>query len=293
MRGRFSPGHRGGSTLYRVLPLALVSLVMIAAIGFSVAISPTPLTSADCAARLPGGVWKSAEEEAISKIPGLTHLYPLNSRHGVCDTTGTVHGTIRGNVSFTLDEAVFDGASSIELPDRNEFSSTGTRGLSVAMVLIVDDWAAGSRNNEYVNFLGKGNSSAGHEWAFRYYVDGGTAPDRHRRESFYAFNRSGGLGAGSFCQSASDPHEGKQVLVGSVGGNASNGGRTRIWHNGLLCDTDALSSFGINPANTRAPVFLGTRGDNTGHLVGRLSYVAFFDHQLTEAEVRAFQAAVG
>jgi hypothetical protein len=49
-------------------------------------------------------------------------------------------------------------------------------------------------------------------------------------------------------------------------------------------DTDALSGYKIVPKNTSSNVCLGSRGDNTGFLVGRLRNVCFFNRQLTPAE---------
>jgi len=145
--------------------------------------------------------------------------------------------------------------------------------------------------NEYVHWMGKGKAGA-HEWTFRYYIDGGggEAPSRPRRTSFYHFNPAGGLGTGSFFQ---DPDAAgvERVVGGMVWGNSGNGGSTQMWKNGVVRDTDLLSSYSVNPVNTASPVFLGSRGDGTGFLVGRLRRVAFFNRKLTAAEMKSIYDA--
>lgn len=224
--------------------------------------------------------------EVITSIPGLTHYYPLNA--DAKDAVGDAHGIIRGNVKFDGTRAVFDGKSSIELPDRDDFSAAGTasKALTIIVFQTVDDWKRESPGNEYVHWMGKGKSGA-HEWTFRYYIDGGggEAPARPRRTSFYHFNPAGGLGAGSFFQ---DPDAAgvERVVGGMIWGNSSNGGSTQMWKNGVVRDTDALSGYSVNPKNTGTPVFLGSRGDGTGFLVGRLRRVAFFNRRLTADEMK-------
>ena len=231
-------------------------------------------------------------QDVILKIPGLTHYYPLNE--DAKDVVGGVDGIVHGNVKFDGTWARFDGASSIELPDRNEFSAAGTakKELSILAFQTVDDWTKRSANNEYVHWMGKGRSGA-HEWVFRYYIDGGVgeAPARKRRTSFYNFNPSGGLGTGSFFQDSGDGNGTERVICGVVWGNAGNSGKTQMWKNGQLRDTDLLSEYDVYPQNTRTPVFLGSRGDNTGFLVGRLRRVAFFNRRLTEAEIKSLYNA--
>lgn len=234
-------------------------------------------------------------QEVIRGIPGLTHYYPLDDVNQAKDVIGTAHGKVNGNVTFAPAGATFDGKSSIELPDHNDFSVAGVASKAITIVAFqtVTDWTKQSANNEYVHWMGKGRAGA-HEWTFRYYIDGGSgeAASRPRRTSFYHFNPAGGLGAGSYFQDP-DPAGTERVIGGMVWGNSSNGGSTQMWKNGAIRDTDLLSGYGVNPVNTNAPVFLGSRGDGTGFLVGRLRRVAFFNRRLTEAEMKSIYEARG
>jgi hypothetical protein len=60
---------------------------------------------------------------------------------------------------------------------------------------------------------------------------------------------------------------------------------------GVLRDTDALSGYSVVPKNTTTPVRIGSRGDNTGFLVGKIRRVAFFNRVLTPAETSRLAAA--
>jgi len=226
-------------------------------------------------------------QEVLFSIPGLTHYYPL--ANDAKDIVGGAHGTIHGNVRFDGKFAKFDGASSIELPDSNDFSIAGTasKALSIHVYQTVDDWTRVSHNNEYIHWAGKGRSGA-YEWTFRHYKDGGggEAPERKRRTSFYAFNTEGNLGAGSFFQDEGDGVGVERYIVAIGWGNAGNNGKIQMWKNAVKRDEDLMSSYDIYPEVTSSNVFLGTRGDNTGFLVGRLRRVAFFNRQLTADEIK-------
>jgi hypothetical protein len=95
--------------------------------------------------------------------------------------------------------------------------------------------------------------------------------------SFYHFNPAGGLGAGSYFQDSMQTTE--MVISGMV--NKTN---VAMWKDGVMRDTDALSGYSIVPKNTGSSVCLGSRGDSTGFLIGRLRNVCFFNRQLTAAE---------
>jgi hypothetical protein len=221
----------------------------------------------------------STFKELINGIPGLTHWYPLTDQYGVDDAgpkdlTGINHGA-----TFGANGATFNGKSYIELPDHDDFSAATTGSLTIVAMLTISSWK-GAGASEYVHWMGKGKSGA-HEWTFRHYVDGGSgeAPQRQGRVSFYHFNPAGGLGAGSYFQDTEGTTE--FVVTGVV--NRTNIG---IYKNGVPRDTDALSGYSIVPKNTGTAVCLGSRGDSTGFLVGRLRNVCFFNRQLSNAEIK-------
>jgi hypothetical protein len=221
----------------------------------------------------------STFREVITGIPGLTHWYPLTDTYGVNDEgpqdlNGVNHGAV-----FDDHGAVFNGKAYIQLPDHDDFSAATTGSLTIVSFLTISSWK-GAGASEYVHWMGKGKSGA-HEWTFRHYVDGGSgeASSRQGRVSFYHFNPAGGLGAGSYFQDSEETIE--RMVAGEVD-------RTNIYmyKNAVLRDTDALSGYKIVPKNTGTAVCLGSRGDGTGFLVGRLRNVAFFNRKLSTAELK-------
>jgi hypothetical protein len=72
---------------------------------------------------------------------------------------------------------------------------------------------------------------------------------------------------------------GKAVFNGKASINLS------LACNGAVKDKDALSGYSIKPQNTTTPLMLGTRGDNTGFLVGKIRRVAIYNRVLTATEL--------
>ncbi|NAZ85510.1 LamG domain-containing protein [Kineococcus indalonis] len=217
--------------------------------------------------------------DVLTSVPGLKHYYPLDSANQARDVVGGVHGTVHGSVAFGT-HARFDGKSYVEIPDHDDFSVATRGALTVVAFNTIDDWR-GAGASEYVHWMGKG-SAGSHEWVFRHYVQGGTgeASSRQYRTSFYHFNTSGGLGAGSYFQ---DPDAaGTERMVAGVVDTTT----ISMWKDAQLRDSDPLSGYSIKPGNGSAPVRLGTRDMTTGFLVGRLRRVAFFDRKLTQAELK-------
>jgi hypothetical protein len=226
----------------------------------------------------------STFKEVIAGIPGLTHYYPLTDAYGPNDAgpkglNGVNHGAV-----FDDHGAKFDGKSYIQLPDHDDFSAATTGQLTIIVMLTISNWK-GAGASEYIHWMGKGRSGA-HEYTFRHYVDGGSgeASSRQGRTSFYHFNPAGGLGAGSYFQDSEETVE--RVIGGMV--NRTN---IAIWKNGVARDTDALSGYSIVPKNTGTPVCIGSRGDSTGFLVGRIRNVVFFNRQLNATEMKTIYDA--
>lgn len=217
--------------------------------------------------------------QTLQSIPGLTHYYPLDSVSQANDVVGGLHGTNKG-ATFSSYGAKFNGAASIVLPDDASFSVATKGALSIVAFLTIADWH-GKGASEYIHWMGKGMPNA-HEWTFRHYVLGGTgeASARKGRASFYHFNADGGLGAGSFFQDTNCPTY-ERVITATC-----DLSKVSLAVNGLTRDTDPLSGYGIKPSNTTSPPMLGTRGDNTGFLIGTLRRVAFYDRVLTAAEIK-------
>ena len=265
--------RRRSTTLLVTLVAAMATASPMLAVGPATAVVPEAAAAAGA----------TTFTDVITKIPGLTHYYPLDAANQARDVVGTVNGVNHG-ATFGTNGATFDGKSYIELPDNDDFSASSTGAMTVVVFNTITNWK-GAGASEYVHWMGKGVAGA-QEWTFRHYVQGGTgeAASRQNRTSFYHFNPAGGLGAGSYFQ---DPDGSTERMVsGTV--DASN---VAMWKNGVLRDTDSLAGYSIKPANTTTPVRLGTRDMSTGYLVGRLRRVAFFDRKLSSTELQTLYAA--
>jgi len=200
---------------------------------------------------------------------------------------GKDNGTSVGNVSYAPGKfgqaAHFDGKSYVEIADQNYFSpSTFGQKMTTSFWFKPDTYTftgepAGP--GYYANFLGKSDWDKGHEWKFRLYSDGAfDGVSRARRLSFYAFNATGGLGAGSYMSNAC-PLGAWTHVVGVIDGLS-----TKLYVNGTLIDTDPLSGYNIIMSNTAAPLRLGT-ADKSSFLKGSLSNVMIYNRPLTATEV--------
>lgn len=239
-------------------------------------------SSDDVIVTVTGGTM-SPKEQALRAVPGLTHYYPLNSTYLAQDRVGTQHGTVTG-ATFDSDSANFDGNDSISLGDHNDFSVKPNNGLTIVVDVEIDNWNGVTANNEYLHWMGKGTGSGAtgqQEWAMRHYKDcavscSGEAPVRQGRTSFYVFPKEGGVAPGSYFQNG-EPTD-RHTFVGTVSLT------TITWYrDGVQVDQDSLGSTFLT--NGTAPAKLGTRGDNTGFLIGQLANVAFYNRVLTATEV--------
>jgi len=200
---------------------------------------------------------------------------------------GKDNGVSVGNVTYVAGKfgqaAHFDGKSYVEVADQNYFSpSTFGQKITTSFWFKPDTYTftgepAGP--GYYTNFLGKSDWGKGHEWKFRLYSDGAfDGVSRARRLSFYAFNTSGGLGAGSYMSNACPLNQWTHV-VGVI-----DGLNTKIYVNGNLIDTDPLSGYSIAMGNTTAPLRFGT-ADKSSYLQGALSNVMIYNRPLNATEV--------
>jgi hypothetical protein len=181
---------------------------------------------------------------------------------------------------------VFDGESGyVEIPDADIFSEPTTGELSVEAWIRPDSLDMPNRESSgYVHWMGKGVSGE-HEWVSRMYQEG-NSEDRENRISFYSFNLSGGLGAGSYFQD--DVTVGEWIhYVGTFDDT-----RTTIYKNGVERDSDLLSGYDIMPENGGAPVRIGTR-DRNSYFQGAIARVAFYSTLLSEGQAAAHFAAAG
>ncbi len=202
---------------------------------------------------------------------------------GMSGTSGTSGA---GGALTALVAPVFDGESGyVEIPDADIFSEPTTGELSVEAWIRPDSLDMPNRESSgYVHWMGKGVSGE-HEWVSRMYQQG-NSEDRENRISFYSFNLSGGLGAGSYFQD--DVTVGEWIhYVGTF-----DDIRTTIYKNGVERDSDLLSGYDITPENGDAPVRIGTR-DRNSYFQGAIARVAFYSTLLSESRAAAHLAAAG
>jgi hypothetical protein len=179
---------------------------------------------------------------------------------------------------------VFNGSTGyVEIPDADVFSESTTGALSVEAWMRPDSLTMpNAESSGYVHWMGKGTSGQ-HEWVARMYQQG-NSEDRANRISFYSFNLTGGLGAGSYFQDT--------VVVGQWIHYAGtfDDTRTYIYKNGVMRDSDLLSDYSIVPMNGTAPVRIGTR-DMNSFFQGSIARVAIYNVRLTEQQILAHHAA--
>ena len=181
----------------------------------------------------------------------------------------------------------FKGNNTINIIDRDELSPSTSGAFSVSF------WIKPSTFNfdgnvfdhvcecavhpvsKYSSFLGNNR-----EWYFRIYngsaVDGGT--NRPKRISFYVFNLTGSLGAGSYFQE--DLNESEWIHVIGV----MNGTHTFIYKNGILKDSDPISNYDITMGNGNAPIVLGGISQG-GYFLGYMDELRIFNRTLNSSEI--------
>lgn len=193
------------------------------------------------------------------------------------------------NVQYTAGKvgmaATFNGQNYLEIPDSDSLSpATYGERITIAFWMNPATFNFTGENEGYVNFLGKGVSGQ-HEWTFRVYnstaQDGGS---RAKRVSFYAFNLSGGLGAGSYFQD--DLATNEWIFVTGV----IDGANTHIYKNGVERDSDPLSGYSIQMGNGTAPVRVGTR-DGASYFQGSIDNVRIYNRALSTAEINQLYQA--
>jgi hypothetical protein len=189
-----------------------------------------------------------------------------------------------GSAAASDGAPVFDGTSGyVEIPDDNLFSEPTSGAITVEAWMRPDSTAMPrDESGGYVHWMGKGVSGQ-HEWVARMYQDG-NSEGRENRISFYSFNLTGGLGAGSYFQDTV-----------TVGGWIHYAGEfddvnTYIFKNGVLRDMDPLSGYSIEPGNGTAPVRIGTRDFNS-FFQGSVARVAIYSTRLPAAKLVAHYAA--
>ena len=184
--------------------------------------------------------------------------------------------------------SVFNGINQYFTMDDNDYLEIVRTGiLTIAAWFRPDtlqfDYNEGSG---YVHWMGKGMANA-QSWAARMYSYNNTE-GRFNRISGYAFNLTGGLGAGSYFQDTIIVGQWifYTLVINTINVSSSySTGYTKIYKNGIYRDQDALSGYGIIPQNGSAPMRIGTR-QLQSFFKGAIGKVAVFDYELTSTQIQ-------
>lgn len=250
----------------------------------------------------------SAYDRTVLGDKPLLYL-PLGSAEGMKDASGHHHDGVAHNapgaVPFLNGDLAtrFNGVDQyVEVQDKDSLSITASG------VMTMEAWVRPdvltfrheeSDEQPYVHWMGKCTNGQS-EYVARMYShdadwdDLGIDPPRPNRISGYAFNLSGGLGAGSYFQD--------NVAVGQwihyvfvINTNKRSDdyptGYTKIYKNGVLRDQDALADYDIDPGNGSAPFRIGS-ARLEGFFEGAIAKVALYKRELKPAQVlKHYQAA--
>ena len=228
--------------------------------------------------------------DCVSGVPeeGLVAYYPFDgdavSRGSVAGVDGEVYRATLATDRFGKSNSAyrFGGSDSayIEIPDNDIFSIATTGALTVSAWISPDSLDFERTDGGYVHWMGKGEPQA-HEWALRMY---NFRSERPNRISSYAFNLSGGLGAGSYVQ--------EEVVLGEwihiVARYDMESNTITIFKNGAQKDQDPLydDTYKVIPENGNAPVRIGTRS-LWSFFRGKIDDVRFYDRAVSDGEVLA------
>jgi Concanavalin A-like lectin/glucanases superfamily len=232
------------------------------------AATPASLTDYDqqVLADAPAGYWTSRAD-----VTGHGHR-------------GTFTGAPRTGVLPNGDSAPrYDGVGQyLTIPDAPDLSVTHTGALTLEAWLRPDTLQfPHGEGNGYVNWMGKGVPGQ-HEYVARMYSL--VNPEkRPNRISGFAFNSSGGSGAGSYFQDVT--RRGAWIhyalVINTVNrSSAYPTGYVKVFKNGVLRDQDALVDFGIVPRDGSAPLRVGTR-DLNSFFQGAVGKVALYTSELS------------
>lgn len=219
---------------------------------------------------------------------GLVAYYPFDgdavSRGSVSGVDGEVYRATLSTDRFGRSNSAYhfggNDSAYIEIPDSDIFSIATTGALTVSAWISPDSLDFEKTDGGYVHWMGKGEPQA-HEWALRMY---NFHSERPNRISSYAFNLSGGLGAGSYVQE--EVVSGEWIHIVARYDMESN--TITIFNNGEWKDQDSLhdDTYKVIPENGNAPVRIGTRS-LWSFFRGKIDDVRFYDRAISEEEVLA------
>lgn len=173
----------------------------------------------------------------------------------------------------------------LDVGDSDDFSVVTTGEITIDAWMRPSVLQFPSSQGDYVHWMGKGVNNQ-HEWVSRMYNLTNSA-QRPNRISGYAFNLTGGLGAGSYFEDKVTVGEWiHYTLVINTKATSTNypTGYTKIYKNGTIRDQDSLKDYAIIPKNGTAPMRIATR-DFASFFQGAIAKVAVYPRELTPAEI--------
>jgi len=204
-----------------------------------------------------------------------THTFDImGNNHGSLDSPTEDTGYISESFSYDgIDDVIVIG-------DRDSLSINTTDELSFSMWLSPATFNFTGTSNGYAEIIGKGETGESNvEYGWRLYNNTGEGGTRPKRMSFYVWNLTGGLGAGSYFQDELNENEWIHVVA------VVNETHIKLYKNGVLRDTDTLGGgYGIIPGNGDSTLQLGSRDDNY-FFNGSIDEVLIYSRSLTGAEV--------
>jgi hypothetical protein len=215
--------------------------------------------------------------------PSIPYDYSGHSLNGVYNNSPSATTTPNGDTV-----SVFNGINQYFTIDDNDYLEIVRTGI-----LTIEAWFRPDtlqfdyeEGSGYVWWMGKGETNQ-QSWAARMYSYNNTE-GRYNRISGYAFNLTGGLGAGSYFQD--NITVGEWILytltINTVNvSNIYSTGYTKIFKNGIERDQDSLLGYSVIPQNGTAPMRIGTRQLESffERAVGK---VAVFDYELNANQLQ-------
>ena len=236
------------------------------------------------------------DRQVLATDAPILYLPLYGTSSGLLDQTGHGHnGTamnapIRTTFLNSDGATAFDGSNQyVEVPDHDALS------VATTGILTIEAWMRPDAltfphylSTGYIHWMGKGNNIGGgsgqNEYMSRMYNQTTTdTPPRPNRISGYAFNLSGGLGAGSYFQDTVTVGEWIHyvLVINSLNTNATYPtGYTRVYKNGVQRDQDSLSDYSIIPANGTNPFRIAT-AEATSFFQGAIAKVAMYNYELS------------
>jgi hypothetical protein len=205
-----------------------------------------------------------------------------------------------GAIANDQDTAVglhgFQSGDYVEIPDPGDAAAfsqpTSGLGLTVEVWMRPDVLAfPGQTSDPYIHWLGKGMPSR-FEWAFRFYSQEASRPNRISAYIWNPGNPAGGEGAGAYFQDDLVPGEWIHIVACYEPGDKDTipPAGVHIYKNGVHrlgppSSGTLYNRYGIVPVHGAAPLRLGARDNLSFTLNGGLDEVAIYPRVLSLEEV--------